>query len=41
MNYTVFYEYFVNKSGLGFKAPPNKLYNTAAEGHDDRDAEQR
>src|SRR5215467_14247899 len=29
MNYAVFYEYFVNKSGPEFKAPPNQLYNTA------------
>jgi hypothetical protein len=29
MNYTVFYEYFVDKSGPAFKAPPNQLYNTA------------
>jgi hypothetical protein len=29
MNYTVFYEYFVDKSGPEYKAPPNQLYNTA------------
>ena len=29
MNYTVFYEYFVDKSGPQYKAPPNQLYNTA------------
>ena len=29
MNYTVFHEYFIDKSGPQFKAPPNKLYNTA------------
>jgi hypothetical protein len=29
MNYAVFYEYFVDKSGPQFKAPPNQLYNTA------------
>src|SRR5262245_59233744 len=29
MNYTVFYEYFVDKSGREYKAPPNQLYNTA------------
>ncbi len=29
MNYTVFYEYFVDKGGAEYKAPPNQLYNTA------------
>lgn len=29
MNYAVFYEYFVDKSGREYKAPPNQLYNTA------------
>jgi len=29
MNYTVFYGYFIDKSGPQFKAPPNQLYNTA------------
>ncbi len=29
MNYAVFYEYFVDKAGPQYKAPPNKLYNTA------------
>ncbi|GLS23780.1 hypothetical protein GCM10007874_68010 [Labrys miyagiensis] len=29
MNYAVFYDYFVNKGGSAFKAPPNQLYNTA------------
>ena len=29
MNYAVFYEYFVDKSGREYKAPPNRLYNTA------------
>lgn len=29
MNYAVFYEYFVDKAGPQFKAPPNELYNTA------------
>jgi hypothetical protein len=29
MNYGVFYEYFVDKSGPQFKAEPNHLYNTA------------
>jgi hypothetical protein len=29
MNYTVFYEYFVDKAGSQYKAPPNQLYNTA------------
>src|SRR5690242_4842921 len=29
MNYTVFYEYFVDKGGPQYKAPPNQLYNTA------------
>jgi hypothetical protein len=29
MNYTVFYEYFVDKSAPAYKAPPNQLYNTA------------
>jgi hypothetical protein len=29
MNYAVFYEYFVDKSGPEYKAPPNQLYNTA------------
>src|SRR5277367_2699517 len=29
MNYTVFYKYFVDKTGADFKAPPNQIYNTA------------
>ena len=29
MNYAVFYEYFVDKAGGEYKAPPNQLYNTA------------
>lgn len=29
MNYTVFYEYFIDKTGAQYKAPPNQLYNTA------------
>jgi hypothetical protein len=29
MNYGVYYEYFVDKSGPQFKAEPNHLYNTA------------
>src|ERR1700712_532966 len=29
MNYTVFYEYFVDKSAKEYKARPNKLYTTA------------
>ena len=29
MNYTVFYGYFIDKSGPQFKVPPNQLYNTA------------
>lgn len=29
MNYAVFYEYFIDKAGPQYKAPPNKLYNTA------------
>ncbi|MDP3937601.1 MAG: DUF1254 domain-containing protein [Deltaproteobacteria bacterium] len=29
MNYAVFYEYFVDKAGAEYKAPPNQLYNTA------------
>src|SRR3982074_3417894 len=29
MNYAVFYEYFVDKSAPGYKAPLNQLYNTA------------
>jgi hypothetical protein len=29
MNYTVFYEYFVDKGGAQYKAPFNQLYNTA------------
>jgi hypothetical protein len=29
MNYAVFYEYFVDKTGPQYKAPPNQLYNTA------------
>jgi hypothetical protein len=29
MNYAVFYEYFVDKAGKEYKAPPNQLYNTA------------
>jgi len=29
MNYTVFYEYFVDTSGKDYKAPPNQIYNTA------------
>src|SRR5258707_15500039 len=29
MNYSVFYEYFIDKTGPQFKAPPNQLYNTA------------
>ncbi len=29
MNYTVFYEYFVDKSSPAYKAPINQLYNTA------------
>jgi hypothetical protein len=29
MNYAVFYDYFVDKTGAQFKAPPNQLYNTA------------
>src|SRR5262245_14286786 len=29
MNYGVFDEYFVDKSGKEYKAPPNQLYNTA------------
>jgi hypothetical protein len=29
MNYTVFYEYFVDKGGSQYKAPFNQLYNTA------------
>jgi hypothetical protein len=28
MNYAVFYEYFVDKAGKQYKAPPNQLYNT-------------
>ena len=29
MNYAVFHEYFVDKAGPEYKAPPNELYNTA------------
>ena len=29
MNYAVFFEYFVDKASLEYKAPPNQLYNTA------------
>jgi hypothetical protein len=29
MNYTVFYEYFIDKGGSQYKAPFNQLYNTA------------
>jgi hypothetical protein len=29
MNYAVFYEYFIDKTGKQYKAPPNELYNTA------------
>jgi hypothetical protein len=29
MNYAVFYDYFVDKAGAQYKAPPNELYNTA------------
>ena len=29
MNYAVFYEYFIDKTGREYKAPPNQLYNTA------------
>jgi len=29
MNYTIFYEYFINRSGAEYKAPLNHLYNTA------------
>jgi len=29
MNYAVFYEYFIDKTGAQYKAPPNQLYNTA------------
>src|SRR5262245_54616760 len=29
MNYAVFYEYFVNKSGPEYKTSPNQLYDTA------------
>jgi hypothetical protein len=29
MNYTVFYEYFIDKTGAQYKAPPDQLYNTA------------
>ena len=29
MNYAVFYDYFVDKSSPGYKAPLNQLYNTA------------
>jgi hypothetical protein len=29
MNYAVFYDYFVDKAGPEYKAPPNRLYNTA------------
>src|SRR5215470_18517804 len=29
MNYTVFYEYFIDKGGPQYKAPFNQLYNTA------------
>jgi hypothetical protein len=29
MNYSVFYEYFIDKTGAQYKAPPNQLYNTA------------
>src|SRR5262249_11831282 len=29
MNYTVFYEYFVDRASPEYKAPPNQLYNTA------------
>ena len=29
MNYAVFYEYFIDKAGSQFKAPPNHIYNTA------------
>src|SRR5215470_5163048 len=29
MNYAVFYEYFVDRAGREYKAPPNQLYNTA------------
>ncbi len=29
MNYTVFYEYFVDKASPEYKAPPNQIYNTA------------
>jgi hypothetical protein len=29
MNYAVFYEYFIDKSAPGYKAPLNTLYNSA------------
>ena len=29
MNYAVFYEYFIDKSAPGYKAPINQLYNAA------------
>jgi hypothetical protein len=29
MNYAVFYEYFIDKSASGYKAPLNTLYNAA------------
>ena len=29
MNYTVFYQYFIDTSSPEYKAPPNQLYNTA------------
>src|ERR1700737_4716535 len=29
MNYAVFYDYFIDKSSPGYKAPLNQLYNTA------------
>lgn len=29
MNYGVFYEYFIDKTGAQYKAPPNQIYNTA------------
>ncbi|TXN23320.1 DUF1254 domain-containing protein [Methylobacterium sp. WL9] len=29
MNYAVFYEYFIDKTGAQYKAPPNQLYNTS------------
>ena len=29
MNYAVFYDYFIDKSSPGYKAPLNQLFNTA------------